>query len=357
MSSSTDYAAKKQKVLSWQDISRGPETRIEHRVSIKSFFAVMLMKYKEKLESDIFTVNVCGEETEWQLKVYPNGADETSAEHVSIHLQLMKSTKPLTARFSFSIIGKNGKRNKEHAADKIYEPNSTDDWGWFKFVSHKDLRNEKLGLLPNNTLTVLVDLSVVGNKTIITSGKSEPLMEGESAAEKHIENISALFNTKEMSDIVVKCGSEEFDCHKAILACQSSYFKAMFASGMKENRVSEIDITDFDGNVIASMLKFMYSGKVEDLDNQAKELLVAADKYNVAALKKLCERALAKTVKTENAVDLLIFADLFNANLLREHLMNYLIGCWTEITREGENVKKLKGYPDLMAELLMKFSP
>ena len=354
MSSSTDSSAKKQKVISWQNFSRGPETHVEHRVSFESFSAVMLMKNKEKLEPGRFTVDVFGEETEWQLKVYPNGANEEAAEHVSIHLQLMKSTKPLTVKRSFSIVGKHGERNKK-TSERIYEPNST-DWGWFKFVSHKDLRNGKLGLLPNNTLTVLVDLSIVGNKTIITSGKSESLMEDESAKEKHFENISTLFNTKEMSDIVVKCGSEEFDCHKAILACQSSYFKAMFASGMKENRVSEIDITDFDGNVIASMLKFMYSGKVEDLDNQAKELLVAADKYDVAALKEMCERALAKTVKIENAVELLIFADLFNANLLREHLMDYLSVHKSKITEKDENLQKLKDHPNLFVDLLKKWS-
>ena len=58
----------------------------------------------------------------------------------------------------------------------------------------------------------------------------------------------------------------------------------------------------------------------------------------------------------ENALDLLVLADVHNAKLLKEHLMSYLSGLRMEITQKKENMEKLRNNPELMADLLQLWS-
>ena len=55
------------------------------------------------------------------------------------------------------------------------------------------------------------------------------------------------------------------------------YCFIMSLYGKSQNRV---EITDVDHNVMAEMLRFIYTGKASNLDKMADELLAAADKVS-----------------------------------------------------------------------------
>ena len=46
--------------------------------------------------------------------------------------------------------------------------------------------------------------------------------------------------SKELCDVVLKVGDQEFSAHRIILAARASYFKSLFLSGMKESQSSEV---------------------------------------------------------------------------------------------------------------------
>jgi speckle-type POZ protein len=75
--------------------------------------------------------------------------------------------------------------------------------------------------------------------------------------------------------------------HKAMLACRSPVFAAMFEHGMAEARSDRVNIEDIDPEVLREMLRFMYTGSAPSLDRMADELLAAADKYQLERLKVL----------------------------------------------------------------------
>ena len=72
-----------------------------------------------------------------------------------------------------------------------------------------------------------------------------------------------------------------YRCHKNVLAGRSSVFDAMFTHDMEENRSSRVDIQDLDGETVHDMIIYIYSGKVEKIDDKAPGLLSAAEKYDL----------------------------------------------------------------------------
>ena len=66
-------------------------------------------------------------------------------------------------------------------------------------------------------------------------------------------------------------------------------FNAMFVHNMTESQEKNIDIEDLDIETVKDMLKYMYAGKIENLNTRSPRLLEAADKYQLSELKEICE--------------------------------------------------------------------
>jgi len=156
-----------------------------------------------------------------------------------------------------------------------------------------------------------------------------------------------MYNDKEFSDVVVKCGGTRFECHKVVLASSSPVFKAMLTSNMKEKINNEIEIDDIKPEVMTELLEFIYTGRSSNLDNFSEDLLIAADKYGIDSLKKLCEGILINSLGIENCFSLLILGDTFSPTI-KESALKFVI-------KNKERIKfeeNLVDHPSLMADIL-----
>lgn len=60
----------------------------------------------------------------------------------------------------------------------------------------------------------------------------------------------------------------------------------MFEHDMEEKKNSRVEVKDVEPEVMAELLRFIYTGKTAtNLDSMAAELLAAADKYALERLK------------------------------------------------------------------------
>ena len=91
------------------------------------------------------------------------------------------------------------------------------------------------------------------------------------------QDLSKTFLNKDFADIQVKCGKKTFDCHRVILAARSRVLKTMLSSDGSEQRKMEIEIVDFDAEVIFQMLQFIYTGKLDDPFNDAEDIDIATE--------------------------------------------------------------------------------
>ncbi|GMS89137.1 hypothetical protein PENTCL1PPCAC_11312, partial [Pristionchus entomophagus] len=142
-----------------------------------------------------------------------------------------------------------------------------------------------------------------------------------------------------------------FYVHKAILASRSKVFRAMFEHKMSESSRNEVLIDDVEPEVMREMLLYMYTGSSPNLDSMAQVLIAAAEKYDLERLKVQCEQSLCHALTSENACCTLVLADLYSAEQLRLHAINFINMHATEVmASEGWN-ELIKQHPHLLAEV------
>lgn len=98
----------------------------------------------------------------------------------------------------------------------------------------------------------------------------------------------------------------------------------MFEHRMREAERSRVEIEDIDSEIILEVLRFIYTGKAQNLDKLADALLPAADKYCLERLKVQCEEMLCTTIDRDNVADTLILADLHSATQLRQQAIDFI---------------------------------
>jgi len=315
----------------------------------------------EYIESDKFFVSAHGMELEWQLCLYPSGKDCEDEEHVSILLELV--SRSLTATFSgkieFSVVSATGekvfrkKKSIKESDTQIGRPM----FGLLaaKFIPHNLLRLDPQNnqITPDDRLTVLCEITIDGKDVqqsgqAAGSGISQAKSTSKICSEKLSSDFNFLLETGTFSDVTIKCDGVELSCHKLILGARSPVFNAMFMHNMTENQEKKIDIEDLDIETVRDMLKYMYAGKIENLNTRSPRLLEAADKYQLSELKEICEESLCDNLTVDTCLECLVLADLHNAEELKNASVKFVVEHSEEFV---DQVDKFKSYPDLMALL------
>lgn len=136
-------------------------------------------------------------------------------------------------------------------------------------------------------------------------------------------DLEELFTNKQFSDVTITAEKKEFHLHKCILISRSPAFKAMFSHDIKENQ-STIKIDDIKHEVLQELFRFIYTDKVLNLEKIAYELLIAAEKYDIPALKILCQEAMSEKLDFDNAMQYLNLAILNNAEKLKAIALDFI---------------------------------
>jgi len=216
------------------------------------------------------------------------------------------------------------------------------------FISLGNLQDPDLHLLPNNTLSIQVDITLLSKPTGYW-----PLL---SVQDPVVTALVAGMNNKLLTDCVLQCQGQDFHCHKFILASRSSVFQAMFTSNMVEsNPDANVQIEDLEKDAVRLMVKYLYTNRisVHELDIYAYSLLPAAEKYDLRDLKFLCSKSLSKTLSVENCVQRLILADRYSTTDLKREVLDFIVQKgWGDLKKEKLLVELSK---ELMMDLLFAF--
>merc|ERR1712098_223556 len=161
-----------------------------------------------------------------------------------------------------------------------------------------------------------------------------------------------IYHDTEFSDVVVKCGGINFECHKVVLAVASPVFKTMLTSNMQEEINNEIKIDDIKPEVMTELLEFIYTGRSSNLDQFSVDLLIAADKYGIVSMKMLCEEILINSLGLENCFSLLIMSDTSSPNIKKSALKFVIEN--KESIKFDELELELAEHPSLVRDILME---
>ncbi len=123
------------------------------------------------------------------------------------------------------------------------------------------------------------------------------------------------------TDAIIKCGSKAFDVHRIVIGSQSAFFKNKMKHWEKGDKT--IDMSDLKQETVKAIIDHMYTGEVANIDEQASDILAAAEKYQLFCLKNLCEKALVRKLTDSNVAHLLKLASTHNALHLKQKVMDF----------------------------------
>ncbi|TKR61511.1 hypothetical protein L596_028612 [Steinernema carpocapsae] len=345
----------------------------------------------------------------FKLKLFPGGKDEECKGFLSLFLQIMKCPAPkLRFRVNFYLDTVDGPRGC--ALNKnVVSINKGGLVTASKFYSLDTLKHKPQVYLPNDTLTIGVELTVFGDmqslnvniddgeeevstpapepaqqqrevpspasgvrrKAPASPSSSSAAVEGpsgsDSAASAHSllagtesvgECLTNLFRSEAFTDceiVVVGSDGPSFKCHKAILAARSSFFHAMFShKGTSENESGIVRLEDINQEVVHAVLYFIYSGRSDFSNVTPTELLAAADRFCLEALKRDCENALMRSNSLENICARLRLADMYHADRLRQRALLMIYRNQNNILQSEEWSELERQCPALAAATLKK---
>ncbi|XP_057318380.1 speckle-type POZ protein B-like [Microplitis mediator] len=223
--------------------------------------------------------------------------------------------------------------------------------GFDEFLEIKKLLENKDDFLPNNTLTIGVELTVYEDYESLTTEYPLPKRQRQMT-----DDFKELYDSKINSDVIFVVGNQKFNAHKIILSARSPVFLAMFTHEMKEKRDNEVTIPDIEPEIFNKLLEFIYTDDINNLDMDAASLLEAANKYQLLKLKSLCEESLFKSASINNAIELMILADLHNANQLFERVLELIIKNIEDVIETPEYKILEASQPLLLSKLIKKLA-
>ncbi len=167
-----------------------------------------------------------------------------------------------------------------------------------------------------------------------------------SGQKKSLEAFKDMFVSQSHCDVQF-CfdGGKQIGGHATILCARSSVFAAMFQNGMRKTKTKQAVIKDFEPEIFKEFLSYLYVGRIlsKFTETTAKSLLLLADMYDIEDLKDECLRFIKSGIRTENAIDLLVWAHLHAADEVCNLFVNnttqngYICNSYSDPTDERSN--------------------
>lgn len=150
---------------------------------------------------------------------------------------------------------------------------------------------------------------------------------------KYAAQIRSLVNDDEFSDVTFVIENQQVYAHRAILTARCEPFAAMLRSGMRESVEGVIPIPNIRRSVFLLMLEYIYCDTVKVPLEDAIELYICADLYDLERLRDMCCNVVRRNLRPENAGPLLQAAAEHHCQALKEHIMKYVVDNFDSFSR------------------------
>jgi speckle-type POZ protein len=201
-------------------------------------------------------------------------------------------------------------------------------WGLSDFLPRADVLDPSKGFLVNGNLTIEVDIAVFVDKL--------PAFRPKNTLE--LDMMKILESAEESGDVTFQIGPEEFSAHRHILAARAPELAAVAEDCSPETPIPIQGVTPF---AFRSLLRFVYGNFVPDLEelqNEARELLDVANRFGCKGLKLLAEAELVDSgITVDTAADLILIGDAKNCALLKEAAVEFF-------AKNSKSVKASSGW-------------
>lgn len=153
----------------------------------------------------------------------------------------------------------------------------------------------------------------------------KPLFEYFLPSNHILDSLELLINNEKHSDFVFNCSDNKSICvQKANLSVLCPALAAMFDGDMFESKFGQTEIHDIDSETMLELLRFVYCGRVNDLEKVQEKLLLAATKFGLDALRKICVSSLMGSLTVDNVISVLSIANNIKETSLKENCIDFI---------------------------------
>ncbi|KAJ1255708.1 hypothetical protein BS78_05G217200 [Paspalum vaginatum] len=300
----------------------------------------------------------------WQIWYYPNGYQQDAADWISVYLY-HDGDVDVNAGLKFSVLDGVGEpvpkfssRGSTTTTFYLFSTTPNNSWGYNKFVKRKDV--EESAYVKDDCLRIRCDIAVA--KAIRAGAATQFVFVP--PCDMH-RQFGRLLSSAEGRDVTFEVAGEQFPAHRCVLAARSSVFRAELLGSMKEKAMDKIQIRDMEPRVFKAMLDFMYTDTVPDFVGEGgdvfvltQHLLVAADRYDLERLKRICEHKLCLDMDASTVATTLALAEQHGCRGLKKACFKLLKSpnhLKTAMATEGFD-HLMSSCPSLIKELLAKIA-
>lgn len=104
------------------------------------------------------------------------------------------------------------------------------------------------------------------------------------------------------ADVTITVDGKDFNLHRLVLSAQSSFFRSMFTSNLKESHNRTIELKDVSATVFQLLVDYIYHGTIKLRVEELQDTYEMADMYQLTALFEECSRFLSRTVEVKNCL-------------------------------------------------------
>lgn len=264
-------------------------------------FSFREMSSTHPIQSPVFILDLPDQKVELMLEIYTQGflrPHYSCLDHVMEWVEVIKCDGYLNASVELGIINRNGREKELFRDTRIVT--ARDRFGLHKFIARSDLYDMNSELcISSDRLIVYCVFSVVLNRATVSYNNLKV-----SFAKPTFDDFNKkLFESKKFWDLSLLVNEETVKAHKSILAAKSPFF-----AGLLTDEMTEIEIDDLSYAALMEMLRYIYTGQMENIDI-IKELLLASIKYQMEDLKAVCHENIISKIDLANAIDFLTFAN------------------------------------------------
>ncbi|GJN26389.1 hypothetical protein PR202_gb14316 [Eleusine coracana subsp. coracana] len=255
---------------------------------------------------------------DWKIDLYPDGCTTEKEGYVSAFLVIQGEKAAARAKFSFSLLGKDGQVKRQNTT---YIFKTGDAYGWKEFMQKSDL--QPLLRLNNDSFTIRCVLTVITDplvEDVITIVVPQPNL---------LQDFAQMLKDGEGADVTFSVGDQLFPAHRCVLAARSAVFKAELFSPMKEKATKHIRIDDIEPSIFEALLHFIYTDSLPDDCGADKNvpmqhLLVAADRYGLDRLRLMCEVKMCNSIDAETVATTLALAEQHHCVQLKKACLRFV---------------------------------
>lgn len=288
---------------------------------------------EDYVKSPTFSITIDEKETKWNMLFYPKGTSATHEKSGAVFIRIVGNGEALVG-VSFSLLNHDYEEISQKVAGKhLFSRPENYHLGFHNFTTESFIFDPKNRLIKNNKITFMCKIySYLSNVLSTKEMKNSISLNALNDYGKLLEDQEC----SEYSDFTILVDEKSFHLHKCILATRSPVFQAMFRHDMIEKNSGTVKIQDIRPEVFHELILFIYTGKVNNLEEMAPELLVAADKYSFEDLKMLCEEFMCHHITEDNALEYASVANIHSYEKLKPEVDKFI----------ASNLKKFLNKPE-----------